>query len=53
LSNYSDIAQSGCQTSCLKYKEESPYKPDTVKNAFFKRENLFARWFCPFLFVTI
>jgi hypothetical protein len=33
--------------------EESPYKPDTVKGAVFKREFNFARCFCPFLFAII
>ena len=32
--------------------EESPYKPDTVKGTVFKRDFSFARYFCPFLFVT-
>jgi hypothetical protein len=36
-------------TNCL---EESPYKPDTVKETVFKRDFSFARYFCPFLFVT-
>jgi hypothetical protein len=41
------------QNSNFKKIEESPYKPDTVKTAFFVRKSSFARCFCPFLFVTI
>jgi hypothetical protein len=32
-------------------KEESPYKPDTVKGWIFERKITFARYFCPFLIV--
>jgi hypothetical protein len=39
-------------TRSKKEKEESPYKPDTVKGWIFERKITFARYFCPFLFTS-